>query len=82
MLIEGPPGVGKTSLVTAIAGASGHHLTRINLSEHTVSHINLTTLLQSEISQHETFSDFITTTYTLATVCAHISSVTECTDST
>ena len=37
LLIEGPPGVGKTSLVTALAKASGHHLTRINLSEHTVS---------------------------------------------
>ena len=37
LLIEGPPGVGKTSLVTALASASGHHLTRINLSEHTVS---------------------------------------------
>jgi midasin len=35
LLIEGPPGVGKTSLVTALAKASGHHLTRINLSEHT-----------------------------------------------
>ena len=37
LLIEGPPGVGKTSLVTALSNASGHRLTRINLSEHTVS---------------------------------------------
>ena len=37
LLLEGAPGVGKTSLVTALAQASGHHVTRINLSEHTVS---------------------------------------------
>ena len=37
LLIEGPPGVGKTSLVAALASYSGHHMTRINLSEHTVS---------------------------------------------
>lgn len=37
LLIEGPPGVGKTSLVTALAQASGHCLKRINLSEQTVS---------------------------------------------
>jgi midasin len=35
LLIEGPPGVGKTSLVAALASYGGHHLTRINLSEHT-----------------------------------------------
>jgi midasin len=35
ILLEGSPGVGKTSLVTALAGASGHQLTRINLSEQT-----------------------------------------------
>ena len=40
LLIEGPPGVGKTSLVTALASYSGHHLARINLSEHTVSFMN------------------------------------------
>ena len=28
LLIEGPPGVGKTSLVTALSNASGHRLTR------------------------------------------------------
>lgn len=44
LLIEGPPGVGKTSLVTALAEASGHHLARINLSEHTVSCFTLVNL--------------------------------------
>ena len=36
IMLEGDPGVGKTSLVTALAAAGGHTLTRINLSEHTV----------------------------------------------
>ncbi|KAH3757277.1 AAA ATPase midasin [Pelomyxa schiedti] len=35
ILLEGSPGVGKTSLVSALAAASGHKFTRINLSEHT-----------------------------------------------
>ncbi|KAI9314232.1 P-loop containing nucleoside triphosphate hydrolase protein [Dichotomocladium elegans] len=35
ILLEGSPGVGKTSLVSALAAASGHHLVRINLSEQT-----------------------------------------------
>ncbi|XP_069866566.1 midasin isoform X1 [Dipodomys merriami] len=35
ILLEGSPGVGKTSLVGALAKASGHNLIRINLSEQT-----------------------------------------------
>lgn len=35
ILLEGSPGVGKTSLVTALANMSGHHLCRINLSDQT-----------------------------------------------
>lgn len=35
ILLEGSPGVGKTSLVTALASASGNPLTRINLSDQT-----------------------------------------------
>ena len=35
ILLEGSPGVGKTSLVTALALASGHELCRINLSDQT-----------------------------------------------
>ncbi|SJM84125.1 related to Midasin [Zygosaccharomyces bailii] len=35
ILLEGSPGVGKTSLVTALSELTGNKLTRINLSEHT-----------------------------------------------
>lgn len=40
ILLEGSPGVGKTSLVTALAKASGHNIVRINLSQQTVNHLN------------------------------------------
>lgn len=36
ILLEGSPGVGKTSLVSALAKAAGHTLLRINLSDQTV----------------------------------------------
>jgi len=35
ILLEGSPGVGKTSLISALASRSGHRLVRINLSEQT-----------------------------------------------
>ncbi|KAF7308633.1 Midasin [Mycena chlorophos] len=35
ILLEGSPGVGKTSLVTALAAITGHRLCRINLSDQT-----------------------------------------------
>lgn len=35
ILLEGNPGVGKTGLITALAGATGNPLTRINLSDQT-----------------------------------------------
>jgi MoxR-like ATPase len=34
ILLEGPPGVGKTSLISTLAKVTGHKLIRINLSEH------------------------------------------------
>lgn len=36
ILLEGSPGIGKTSLVSALAKAVGHTLVRINLSDQTV----------------------------------------------
>ena len=35
ILLEGAPGIGKTSLISAISTAAAHHLTRINLSDQT-----------------------------------------------
>lgn len=35
ILLEGSPGVGKTSLIQAVSKASGHKLVRINLSDQT-----------------------------------------------
>ncbi|KAG9127474.1 hypothetical protein FRC07_013283 [Ceratobasidium sp. 392] len=35
LLLEGSPGVGKTSLIVALAAMSGHNLCRINLSDQT-----------------------------------------------
>ncbi|KAI9142687.1 hypothetical protein BKA69DRAFT_1123750 [Paraphysoderma sedebokerense] len=35
ILLEGSPGVGKTSLISALASVTGHNLVRINLSEQT-----------------------------------------------
>ncbi|QQP48799.1 Midasin, partial [Caligus rogercresseyi] len=35
MLLEGPPGVGKSSIVESLAALSGHQLVRINLSDQT-----------------------------------------------
>ena len=45
VLIEGSPGVGKTSLITALANLSGHRLCRINLSDQT----DLTDLFGSDL---------------------------------
>jgi midasin len=45
ILLEGSPGVGKTSLVTALANLSGHKLCRINLSDQT----DLTDLFGSDL---------------------------------
>ena len=50
LLIEGSPGVGKTALVCGVAGLSGHHITRINLSEQT----DLTDLFGSDVPVEET----------------------------
>lgn len=42
ILLEGSPGVGKTSLVSALAKAAGQTLLRINLSDQTVRVIKVT----------------------------------------
>ena len=36
ILLEGAPGSGKSSLIVALAAATGHPLTRLNLSDQTV----------------------------------------------
>lgn len=41
LLLEGSPGVGKTTLVLALAKISGHEVVRINLSEATVSEFKI-----------------------------------------
>lgn len=45
VLLEGPPGVGKSSLISNLALLSGHKLIRINLSEHS----ELSDLLGSDL---------------------------------
>jgi midasin (ATPase involved in ribosome maturation) len=45
ILIEGPPGVGKSSLIANLAASTGHKLVRINLSEHS----ELSDLLGSDL---------------------------------
>ncbi len=45
ILLEGSPGVGKTSLISALASMSGHNLIRINLSEQT----EITDLMGSDL---------------------------------
>jgi len=45
ILLEGSPGVGKTSLIAALASMSGHNLVRINLSEQT----DVTDLMGSDL---------------------------------
>lgn len=45
VLLEGSPGVGKTSLVAALAAASGHKLVRINLRQ-VLSHANVVSALR------------------------------------
>ena len=60
LLIEGPPGVGKTSLVTALAQASGHRLKRINLSEQTVSDLFSSDMhIYLSITENVTFVAFM-----------------------
>lgn len=54
ILLEGSPGVGKTSLVAALAKASGNKLIRINLSEQTVCNLSVIYLRQK---LNESFSN-------------------------
>jgi midasin len=50
ILLEGSPGVGKTSLISALAAAAGHALVRINLSEQT----DLSDLMGSDLPMPDT----------------------------
>jgi midasin len=52
VLLEGSPGVGKTTLIAAIAEASGHSLVRINLSEQT----DIADLIGSDLPVPDSFS--------------------------
>jgi midasin len=53
ILLEGSPGVGKTSLISALAAAAGHTLVRINLSEQT----DLSDLMGSDLPIPDTTND-------------------------
>jgi midasin (ATPase involved in ribosome maturation) len=51
VLLEGSPGVGKTSLVTALGKYSGHRVVRINLSEQVSNNLSISfsvTILNKE----------------------------------
>lgn len=49
ILLEGSPGVGKTSLVTAVAKFGRHKIFRVNLSDQTVSFFPLWTSLTVQL---------------------------------
>lgn len=51
LLLEGPPGVGKTSLVETLARRTGHAVMRINLSEQTVDDYHWFCSIWSESGQ-------------------------------
>ncbi|CAM9188295.1 unnamed protein product, partial [Ectocarpus fasciculatus] len=53
ILLEGAPGVGKTSLISSLAKLSGHKLVRINLSEHS----EISDLLGTDLPKVKKFSD-------------------------
>lgn len=54
ILLEGPPGVGKTSLIVQLARATGNKLIRINLSEHS----ELSDLLGSDLPNTSMSNEF------------------------